>query len=374
MQVGSLLGHGFPRRLVVPSRTGQTTATRPWTLKPRVLAGLGGRWKILVLGWWACVAGVLGAAPVLADEAASIDAAPADERVVAARVDGRPVYAHEVQRRIARVLGSRKIAPDARPVLEAETLDQLIDRRLIIRYLEKQKQAATPQELEAEIARIERQLAQQNVTLEQYLERTQQTREDLLETLRWELTWRRYLERHLTDANLEKYFERHRREFDGTELRVAHLLLKPAVEDDAAALEQTLQKAESLRAAILAGQKTFAEAAKEHSISPTAEQGGDIGWIGRHGPMPEPFSQAAFALEVGEVSEPVVTPFGVHLIQVLEVKPGEKTWSQVRGELERAVVAYLFEWVAGQQRPHSQVEYTGALPYFKPGTRILAER
>jgi parvulin-like peptidyl-prolyl isomerase len=301
------------------------------------------------------------------------EATPPVERAVAARVDGRPVYVDEVQRRMERVLGKRKIEAEARPVLEAETLAHLIDRRLIVRFLEKAKLAATEQDLDAEIGHIERQLTQQGLTLDEYLQRTAQTRDDLEETLRWDLSWRRYLEKHLTDENLQKYFERHRREFDGTELRVAHLLLKPAKEDDSAALAAALRQAEEIRASIVAGNLTFAEAAKKHSISPTAEQGGDIGWIGRKGPMPEPFARAAFALQVGEVSQPVVTPFGVHVIQVQEIKPGDKTWKAVRGELELAVTAYLFAWVADQQRPHSHIEYTEAMPHFQPGTKQLAE-
>jgi parvulin-like peptidyl-prolyl isomerase len=303
---------------------------------------------------------------------AAPSAAEAD-RVVAAQVDGRPIYVDEVRRRMERVLGKRKIEPEARPVLEAETLAHLVDRRLILRFLEKAKLAATEQDLDAEVQRIERQLGQQGATLDEYLQRTRQTHGDLKESLRWEVSWRTYLEKHLTDENLQKYFERRRREFDGTELRVAHLLLKPSQEQDAAALAATLEQAEELRASIVSGTITFAEAAKKHSISPTADQGGDIGWIGRKAPMPEPFSQAAFALKAGELSEPVVTPFGVHLIQVLEIKPGQKTWKDVRGELERAVTAYLFGWVADQQRPHAQVEYTGALPHFQPGTKRLAE-
>lgn len=307
------------------------------------------------------------------DSAADQAAATQPARVVAARVDDSAIYMHEVQQQIARVLGRREIAPEARPVLEAETLEQLIARRLIVRYLERQRMAASEQDLEAEIDRIERQLAQQNLTLPQYLQRASLTRDDLKEALRWEKSWGRYLERHLSDENLERFFERRRREFDGTELQVAHILLRPAAENDLAALAETIQRAAEIRGGITTGNISFAEAAQKHSVSPTAEQGGDIGLIGRRGPMPEPFSAAAFALEAGELSEPVVTPFGVHLIRVLDVKPGSKTWKDVRPELEAAVTRYLFAWIADQQRPHSQIEYTSAMPHFKPGTKQLAE-
>jgi parvulin-like peptidyl-prolyl isomerase len=310
-------------------------------------------------------------AVAIADPAVAEDSVPS-ERVVAARVDGEPIYVHEVQRRIERALGRREITPEARPVLEAETLEQLVNRRLILQFLTRRNLAATEQDLEAEVSRIERQLAQQELTLEEYLQRTGQTRDDLLQALRWEKSWGRYLERQLSEANLKRFFESRRREFDGTELRVAHILIKPAAEDDPEALAAAVQQAEQIRSEIAGGKTTFAEAARRHSASRTAAEGGDIGFIRRREPMPEPFSKAAFALQASETSPPVVTPFGVHLIQLLETKPGDKTWREVRGELEQAVTRYLFDWAAGQQRPHSQIEYTGAAPHFQPGTRKLA--
>ena len=78
--------------------------------------------------------------------------------------------------------------------------------------------------------------------------------------------------------------------------------------------------------------------------------------------MPEDFSQAAFALKTGEISEPIVTSFGVHLITVLEEKPGTKTWRDVESELRPAVTLYLFRWIADKERPTAKIEYpTGHL-------------
>lgn len=59
---------------------------------------------------------------------------------------------------------------------------------------------------------------------------------------------------------------------------------------------------------------TFEALAKEHSLCPSGKSGGDLGEFGR-GAMVESFEEAAFALQVGEVSEPVRTQFGFHLIQ-----------------------------------------------------------
>ena len=73
--------------------------------------------------------------------------------------------------------------------------------------------------------------------------------------------------------------------------------------------------------------------------------------------MPAEFSRIAFGLKPGEVSQPFVSPFGVHLITVLEEKPGTKTWKEVESELRPAVITYLFRWIADKERSVAKIEY-----------------
>lgn len=87
-----------------------------------------------------------------------------------------------------------------------------------------------------------------------------------------------------------------------TEVRASHILV------------DTKEEAETLRQEILAG-KDFAAVAKESSKCPSGSNGGDLGYFGRGMMVPE-FEQAAFSLPAGEVSEPVKTQFGWHLIKV----------------------------------------------------------
>lgn len=87
------------------------------------------------------------------------------------------------------------------------------------------------------------------------------------------------------------------------EVRASHILVK------------TEDEARSLLEEIRAG-KSFAEAAEEVSLCPSGQNGGDLGFFGR-GMMVKPFEDAAYAMEnIGEVSEPVQTQFGWHLIQL----------------------------------------------------------
>jgi peptidyl-prolyl cis-trans isomerase C len=75
-------------------------------------------------------------------------------------------------------------------------------------------------------------------------------------------------------------------------------------------------EAEDLLKSLDAG-KTFEELAKDFSLCPSKEDGGDLGAFGR-GMMVPAFEEVAFSLNVGEVSKPVRTQFGFHLIQRYE--------------------------------------------------------
>ena len=65
--------------------------------------------------------------------------------------------------------------------------------------------------------------------------------------------------------------------------------------------------------------KDFAEAAKSKSLCPSGKKGGDLGWFGR-GQMVKEFEIVVFAMKLNEVSKPVKTQFGWHLIKVVEAK------------------------------------------------------
>lgn len=89
-----------------------------------------------------------------------------------------------------------------------------------------------------------------------------------------------------------------------TEIKASHILIK------------TEEEAINLKERIIAGE-AFGTIAAENSICPSARNGGDLGFFGR-GQMVREFEDAAFGLNVGEISDPVKTNFGWHLILVTD--------------------------------------------------------
>ncbi|MCL2134898.1 MAG: peptidylprolyl isomerase [Candidatus Bathyarchaeota archaeon] len=78
-------------------------------------------------------------------------------------------------------------------------------------------------------------------------------------------------------------------------------------------LVKTLTEAQTIKARIAQGED-FSEIAKQFSLCPSGKKGGDLGIFGR-GQMVKPFEIAAFQLEKGQVSDPVKTEFGYHIIK-----------------------------------------------------------
>lgn len=115
----------------------------------------------------------------------------------------------------------------------------------------------------------------------------------------------------ITDEDAKKYYDNNRNMFVQQPTITAKHVLVDSEESCA-----------NIRKEIEEGNVTFEEAANKYSSCPSKEQGGNLGSFGRGMMVPE-FEKAAFALEIGKVSEPVKTQFGYHLIKV-EEKSEEK--------------------------------------------------
>ncbi|MCH7343491.1 peptidylprolyl isomerase [Pelomonas sp. CA6] len=125
-----------------------------------------------------------------------------------------------------------------------------------------------------------------------------------------------------------------------------HVLLRPSAQLSA---EQAALRMREFKRQIEAGRATFEQIARQNSEDGSAEGGGDLGWVSSGGFVPE-FEEAMNALPLGGISEPVMSRFGIHLIQVLErrdvVMENKQLREQARTALrERKYDEAYGEWV-----------------------------
>jgi peptidyl-prolyl cis-trans isomerase C len=238
-------------------------------------------------------------------------------------------------------------------------------------FLTAQKFIASDVDVDVVIEHLRQTLQQQNSTLEDLLARSHQSEAALRSDYAYELGWNKYVAHNSTDETMEMLFNKFHEQFDGTQRRVSHILLRPDGVADEAKLKTIADQAKKLRDQIESGEISFEDAAQKYSCGPSHSHGGDLGYIPLNGVMAEQFSKAAFALKPGEVSQPVSTPFGIHLIKVTDVKPGKKTWQDERDALQQSMSNFLFSQVLKKQLDKATLEFSPGVPHFKKGTTEL---
>lgn len=148
-----------------------------------------------------------------------------------------------------------------------------------------------------------------------------------LERARRQLLAQRYLEKSvkpkITDANVKKYFDSNKAKYAQDEVHAQHILLK-----EEAQAKEVLEKAKK--------GEDFETLAKKHSTDPSAAQnGGDLGFFTRARMVPQ-FADKAFSMKKGELSEPVKSPFGWHIIKLIDTRAGKPVkFDEIKEEVKR---------------------------------------
>jgi peptidyl-prolyl cis-trans isomerase C len=288
---------------------------------------------------------------------------------VAATVNGKSVFVAEVMAMYGAMAGRKQINPASADRAKAEILRQLVHRQLVAQALERDGTLVTPKEMDDKMQTVRAQARKQSgLSLEDFARKQGVSIDKYHHDAFWRMAWERYLDRHLADA-LETHFNKHKKDLDGTQVRASHILLRPEKYNESTAHLEA--RAKKIREEIESGKITFEEAAQKYSAGPSRRQGGDLGYFARYGAMLQDFSKAAFELETGQISQPVSTLFGTHLIRVTEIKPGSRQWTEVIPQIKSLASSDLFKEIADKELPAAKIEYTGTVPYFKPGTGEL---
>lgn len=196
-------------------------------------------------------------------------------------------------------------SPSARGVLQQMVTNDLIDQ-----YAKQHNITVTPEE----IAKIEDQYKSQypGGQWDELLKARGMTEQDVQDILRRQIILDKAVGGNIkiTDAQIKAYYDKNHAQFDKPAMARARHILVPDL--------KTAQKVE----ADLKSGKDFAAEAKQYSTDPgSRDKGGELGWF-RKGQMVPAFESYAFTAPIGKISAPVKSPFGYHIIQVEERKPG----------------------------------------------------
>lgn len=131
----------------------------------------------------------------------------------------------------------------------------------------------------------------------------------------------------IDDTEVKKYYEENKAQFKKPEsIKASHILLK--TEEKANEIKEKLDNGES-----------FEELAREYSTCPSKEQGGDLRFFTKGQMVPE-FENVAFNMEEGNISDPVKTQFGYHVIKLTDKQPAqEANFEEVKDQLKQQLLA-----------------------------------
>lgn len=147
------------------------------------------------------------------------------------------------------------------------------------------------------------------------------------------------LQATVSDDEISEYFAANPEKFETPKtVSAKHILIKVDENADEALVENARVKALDVFTKATTEKKPFEELAKKYSEGPSGKNGGDLGTFARN-KMVKPFADKAFAMAEGEISEPVRTRFGWHIIKVEKINDATKQpLSEVKGEIKAAMM------------------------------------
>lgn len=228
-----------------------------------------------------------------------------------------------------------------------EALDNLVVKKIIELEASDQNLEVSEDEIDKEVKELAEQYGGQDAMIQalaMYNIDLEQVREDVAVNIKLEKLLSPRIK--INDEEIQAYFAANQEAYAVEEqIKVSHILVDSA------------EEAQEIRRMLSQG-KEFADLAKERSTDPgSKDQGGDLGLVGR-GEMVEEFEQAAFALQPGQISDPVESEYGFHIIKVHEktaARPG--TLEENQAEIKDTLLQQKMEseypaWLDKQYENH----------------------
>ena len=225
--------------------------------------------------------------------------------------------------------------------LKEEVLDRLITLELLYQESKKTGIKVDEAQIDEQLASLKKRFAgQQGGGFEKMLSRMNISEADVKSQMRRSMAVQKFVDAEfvqkttVSEAELKSYYDSNTDLFKQSEqVRASHILASIDSQKGGADKAEARKKIEDVQEKLLDGED-FSKLAKEFSQCPSSGKGGDLGYFQR-GQMVRPFSEAAFAMEPGEVSDIVETRFGYHIIKLTDKKPpGVMAFNDVKEKIK----------------------------------------
>jgi parvulin-like peptidyl-prolyl isomerase len=250
-------------------------------------------------------------------------------------------------------------AMENREQIYRDAVDSLVNTRLLAQFLGRQNIKVPDQRVNEEISRLEQQLKAEGQDLSSALLANGISLDDIRKEMLTRIRWNEYAKAKATDAELKKFLAAHKDLFGGTQVRASHILIKVDPNASAAEKEKARQKLLGIKKDIESGKISFAEAANKYSDDPSnaGGGGGDLDYFTLGSGFIEEFTDVAFKLKKGEISDPVETPYGWHLIYVTDRKEGKlPEFEQAKPQIANAYFGEIQKNLLTAERKKAKIE------------------
>lgn len=253
---------------------------------------------------------------------------------------------------------NQSFTEEQRAEIQQKALEQLIEKKLIEQKAREFDIKVSDKEVNRAIEDV---LKRNNINLEQLealLKKDGSSLEEYRKMLRSEILQSKVIGREvrskvtITDKDIQEYYEKNgkQQEKPGEKVRIQQIFFATPPDMMPKQVEKLSSQLEEIRAKILGGED-FGQMAVKFSQDPSAKEGGDLGYFGRGELLPI-IENAAFSLQLGEVSQVLRTPAGLHLIKVIDKKGADEqsgiysTREEIEESLYRREVDALFmKWM-----------------------------
>ena len=248
---------------------------------------------------------------------------------VAALVNGKPILMSAVETAVKNTalrMGGSKISTETlMGQIGPRILDQLVSGELLYQEATKEGFKASKEKVSTSFDKLAGQYPARDAFDAEMVKRGF-TEESLRENIARQITIQDFIDKTIvagisvSEDEAKKNYNDHPDSFKKKEqVRASHILINVAKDASREEKGKALARANEIAKKAREKGADFAALAKEKSEGPSGPSGGDLGFFGR-GKMVKPFEDAAFGMKVGEISDPVLTQFGYHVIKVTDRK------------------------------------------------------